>query len=239
MSEWVKGNYAAVTKAATVYEKNGKLLLGLAFDVSGTEMKKATVLAEADGSLNTKNIERLREALGWDGIDPYWFIDAAPNGIECSVEVEMKPGFNDATKMYPNINWINKAGGGTALPESADKRAVLAKFGSKFRAIAGPQPVGAKPQTAPTAPAKPSAPAPPPAPRQAPAPRPAPVATAVKHATLEECWEMMTKKYANLDQDALTEKWYAFVDATGMDQVDMTPQGWDVVKAAITAAPDM
>lgn len=234
MSEvWVKGNYAAVTKAATVYEhpNTHKLLLGVVFDVGGTEMKKSIVLAEADGSLSTVNIGKIREWSGWDGIDPYWFIEAAPTGIEVSVAVEMKPGYKDPTKMYPEINWVNPSGGGgKALPEPTDKRAVLSKWGSKFRAVAGPQPVGAKPQATPATTQKPAV-----TPPTRPAPRPAPVATAVKHATPEECWGMMSTHYPSLGQDALTEKWYAFVDATGMDQADMTPEGWDKVKAAIMA----
>jgi hypothetical protein len=234
MSEWAKGNYAATTKAATVYEKNGKLLLMLAFDVSGTEMKKATVLTEADGSLNTKNLERMREVFNWDGIDPYWFIENATAGLPCEVEVEMKPGFNDPTKSYPNINWINKAGGGgSEMPAPADRKSTLAKYGSKFRAVAGPQPVGVKPATPVAPPAKPT---PPPAPPSAPAPRrPAPPTATVVHATLAECWEMMTTRYPSLSQDAMTDKWYGFIDATGMDQADMTPEGWDKVKASIMA----
>jgi hypothetical protein len=36
----------------------------------------------------------------------------------------------------------------------------------------------------------------------------------------------------------MTEKWYGFVDATGMDQADMTPEGWQTVKTAITSDAD-
>ncbi len=31
------------------------------------------------------------------------------------------------------------------------------------------------------------------------------------------------------------DMWFGFVDATGMDQADMTPEGWARVEAAIAA----
>jgi hypothetical protein len=241
MSEWVEGNYAAKTKAATVYEKEGKLLLAVAFDVGGTEMKSYFVLVQADGSLNTASIAKIREWSGWDGIDPYWFVEATPDGIECEVVVKNETGFKDPTKMYPKIAWVNKAGGsGTALPDPANRNMVIAKYGAKFRAVAGPQPIGTKPAVtpavAPTVAPVATAPTSGPAPR--PAKRPAPMPASENPVTLQECWEMMQKGFKGLNQDQMTEKWYGFVDATGMDQADMTPEGWQTVKSAIIADPD-
>jgi hypothetical protein len=232
MSNWEEGNYEAVTKAATVYEnEKQKLILAVAFDVGGTEMKNRFVLVESDGVLNTVNIAKVREWSGWDGIDPYWFIEAAKTSIKCMVKVKMEPGFRDPTTMYPVIKWVNKAGcEGSALPEEADRRAVLSKYGAKFRAIAGPQPMGAqtKPQGA-TPPQRPQTATPP----QQPPTRPQ---TTAAHATLEECWRLMQQHNQKLKPEQVTEKWYGFIDATGMDQADMTPEGWDKVKASILAS---
>lgn len=226
MENWAEGNYDAATKAATVYEKEGKLLLAIAFDVGGTEMKTYSVLVQADGTVNTATVGKLKEWSGWDGIDPYWFVDNAPGAIACEVAVVLEPGFKDASKMFPKIKWVNKVGGtGSGMPEMADRRAVLSKYGAKFRAIAGPQPTAVRnqPVTQPQRPVSQAASNPPP--RQA-----------VAHATLEECWRLMQQYNQNLKPDEITEKWYAFVDATGMDQADMTPEGWDSVKNSILAA---
>lgn len=232
MSEWAEGNYAATTKAATVYEKEGKLLLAVAFDVGGTEMKSYHVLIQADGSVNEGTVNKIKEWSGWDGTDPFWFVEAATTGISAEVTVKNEPGFKDPTKIYPRIAWVNKAGGSAAaLPDAADRKAVMLKYGAKFRAVAGPQPIGAKPAPTSTPPVKPA-----PATSAGPAPRrPTPVSTAVKHATLQECWELMQTSYPTLGQDSMTEKYYAFVDAQGFDQADMPPEGWDKVKAAIMA----
>ena len=229
MSNWEEGNYGAVTKAATVYEKEGKLLLAVAFDVSGNELKSYFLLVQADGTVNTNTIKKLKEWSGWDGVDPYWFVDNASGGIVCEVVIKMEPGFKEKDKLFPKIAWVNKAGssGGAAMPEMADRRAVLSKYGAKFRAIGGPQPMGAqtKPQGA-TPPQRPQTATPP----QQPPTRPQ--ATAA-HATLEECWRLMQQHNQKLKPEQVTEKWYGFIDATGMDQADMTPEGWDKVKASI------
>jgi len=227
MSNWEEGNYGAVTKAATVYEKEGKLLLAVAFDVSGNELKSYHVLVQADGTVNTVTVAKLKEWSGWDGVDPYWFVDNAPNGIVCEVAIGMEPGFKDASKLFPKIKWVNKAGGSGGMPEMADRRAVLSKYGAKFRAIAGPQPMGMQ--------TKPQAGTPPQRPQTQGNPPARPQATAA-HATLEECWRLMQQHNQKLTPEQVTEKWYGFIDATGMDQADMTPEGWDQVKAAILAS---
>jgi len=63
-----------------------------------------------------------------------------------------------------------------------------------------------------------------------------PVEQKTEHATLEECWRLMQQHNQKLKPEEVTEKWYAHIDATGMDQADMTPEGWDKVKASILAA---
>jgi len=198
--------------------------------VSGHELKAYFLLVQADGTINTNTVAKLKEWSGWDGVDPYWFVDNAKNAISCEVVIKMEPGFKEPDKLFPKISWVNKAGsgGGSALPEMADRRAVLSKYGSKFRAIAGPQPMGAqtKPQTA-TPPQRPQSTVTPPV---------RPVEQKTEHATLEECWRLMQQHNQKLKPEEVTEKWYGYIDATGMDQADMTPEGWDKVKASILAA---
>jgi hypothetical protein len=218
MNNLEAGNYEAVTKAATVYEKEGKLLLAVAFDVEGIELRNYSVLIQADGTVNTRTVDRLKEWSGWDGADPYWFVDEAPAGIPVEVTIALEPGFRDPGRLFPKIQWVNRRGSGSgALPQAADRQKVMSRYGAKFRALAGPQPV----RTATPAQGRPPAP---PAPQRG---------KASRHATLEECWRLMGERFASLSQDEMTEKWYGLIDATGMDQADMTPEGWDQVRAAI------
>jgi hypothetical protein len=233
MSTWQEGEYPATTKAGTIYEKDNKLIFAASFDVGGNEMKAYFVLINADGSVNTKTIDKMKEWSGWDGTDPYWLLDAMPSGINVSVTIKNEPGYKDASKLFPKIQWVNAIREKAAMPETADKSKIMMKFGSKLRAAAGPvatAPVDKPAPTAPTSKPAPTAPKPP-------APKPVPPKKG-EHACLEECWKMCQDKFSTLDEGAIAEKWYSFIDATGMDQATMTPEGWDKVKLAIEAEKD-
>jgi len=223
MSEWAEGNYAAVTKAATVYPKNGKEILGISFDVGGTEMKSYTVIVEPDGTVNTKNCEKLREWSGWDGIDPYWFIEAAKTGIECEVGIEMELY---KEKLYPKIKWVNKAGGsGGGFQTCGDHKAFLAKHGSKFRACAGPQSVATSPRHTPVKFT--------PAPTGTPPARPSPTmppSGGVRH-TNASCWEALGAANPTMPQRELTELWFKLIG--DRDQSTMSPSDWAGIAQAI------
>lgn len=240
MSTWQEGEYPATTKAGTVYEKDGKLLFGGVFDVGGNEMKAYFVLITADGAVNTKTIDKMKEWSNWDGTDPYQLIEIMQTGIDVSVTIKNEPGYKDSTKVFPKIQWVNAVGQKSSMPEAGDREKILMKFGSKLRAAAGP--VAPKPvtQTATTPAMKPVdavPPTTPTAPFAKPAPK-APTKKAPAHSCLEECWKLCQDTFPCLDEDALAEKWYSFIDATGMDQATMTGEGWDTVKQAITAVKD-
>ena len=54
-------------------------------------------------------------------------------------------------------------------------------------------------------------------------------------ATQASAWERLCALGGNLTQEQREEIWFAAVDATGTDQVDMTPEGWAQVQAGIEA----
>jgi hypothetical protein len=212
--------------AGSVYETENKaVMLALRFKLvtaDEPEITFRTCLVTKDGSLMTKNIENLRKWSGWDGVDPYWFMETDLSGIEVELVIENKPGWKDPSKVFPEVQWVNPPGarGGGTMPEASDKKALLAKYGSKFRALAGPQPVG-KPAPKPSAP--PAAPS-----------RPTPAASAVKKVHSQEtAWALMQEKAAGISNEQIEAFWFKFVDATGMDQAEMTPEGWALVEAAI------
>ncbi len=220
------GTYRAKPRSASVYEspKSGALVLALGHELAGGgEIKSYHTLALADGEIRTREIENLKKWSGWDGSDPYWFMDADLTAFDVDLVIENEPGFNDPSKVFPKVKWVNPCGGGGAggLPEASDRRAVLAKYGSKFRAVAGGVPVAAP------APVKPAAPSAPPArpPAQAPARRAA--------ATQAGAWDRLNVLAGAMKREELEAVWFECVDATGMDQADMTAEGWAQVTAAI------
>jgi hypothetical protein len=144
------------------------------------------------------------------------------------------------------VKWVNPpGGGGGGLPGPADRQTVANKWGAKFRALAGGVPAArraaaapaAAPTAAPTAAQRAAPPAasrpveqdlpkrPPPVPQK---PKPA-------QATQASAWAKLIAAAENLPQDQKETLWFGFVDATGTDQADMTPEGWAQVEAAIAA----
>ena len=203
------GVYAARPKAASVYEsEKGALVLALVHALEGgVEIKSYHGLTTRDGAVNTHCVEDLKKWSGWDGCDPYWFMDTDLTGIAVELVVENEPGFSDPSKLFPKVKWVNPPGGGTGggLHDPSDRKSVLAKYGPKFRAVAGP------PQVSSTAPVR----------------KPAP--------TQSSAWARLSELGAGMGRGDLETLWFACVDSTGMDQADMTPDGWGKVTEAIEA----
>jgi len=220
------GKYGAVSHSASVYEKDGKLIVAMEFSV-GAEcemLKKYFVLFKADGSPNVNDYNLIREFSGWDGIDPYWIQENA--GAEWPVEVVVawEPGFKEPSKLFLNIKWVN-AVGGAGMPESSDRATIMARFGSRLRALAGPQPV----QNSRHTPVKTTAPSAPPARVSPPAPtRPPP--GGVNH-TQTSCWEALQAAQPNASQDDVIALWYSLI--AERDQATMNSADWAAVAEAI------
>jgi hypothetical protein len=252
------GTYAARPGAASVYEsEKGALVLALVVKIeNGPELKSYHTLVNRDGSINTRTVDNLKAWSGWNGVDPFWFMENDLTGLEVEVVIANEPGFTDPSKTFPKVKWVNPPGGGNKMPECADRGAILAKYGAKFRAVAGGVPAGAValprvrnaeggarngavgPAAAP--PVKPAVPSDPPTTRPggSPATMPArsgPPVNRPAGATQASAWARLCALGVNLTQEQREEIWFAAVDATGMDQVDMTPAGWAQVQGAIEA----
>src|SRR5512136_1230596 len=107
---------------------------------SGFTFKHTLVLVKADGTIQTKTTDTLKAVFGWDGVDPFWLMDnSGDGGAMRSVEFEIVggPETGDKGGVYFKSQWLNPLGGGMKTPAAADRRSVLAKYGSKFAALAG------------------------------------------------------------------------------------------------------
>ena len=266
MANMQDGVYNAIPVSAGVYEKNGLKLevrfnlcdeQGTVYTQTGTdgneypiEKRMYYALVSKDGAVNTKVIEYLQAwACGWAGDDPFWFADPKNLAAIGMVEVTLKtePAWNDNSKTYQNIKYVNPVGhaashgGGSSEIASGDKAAIMAKYGAKFKAAVGTvaKPLTSKPATPAARPAPAAKPAP--APVRAPA-KPAPAKPA-KAADLPPdgidgqavAWahflDRLPEGTKDADRDA---KWFELVDAAsgGKDQQDMTGEEWKAVMEA-------
>ena len=220
------GKYEAVSNAASVYEKDGKVLLAVEFRVGDENemLKWYTTLFFSDGEPNTKMLKNIRGWSGWDGIDPYWLQDNA--GAEWPVEatVAWEAGNKDPSKTFLNVKWVDKPGCSSGgLPDPADRASLLARFGSKFRAAAGPRAIPSGRHT-PVKTAAPPARVPPPAPTRAPP-------GGVKH-TQSSCWDALQAGQPDASPDEVIALWYSLI--AERDQATMTGADWANVAEAIS-----
>lgn len=210
------------TGVASVYENDKhSLVLCMEISVEGETLKWFTTLATEKDGINTKTIDRLKACFGWNGVDPFWFVDSPDEYKEREVEVtiEMRAGTKNPEKFFPSIQYVDPPGGGAgAMPETGNRSALLAKYGSKFRAISGGAPAAPKAATAKKA-----------------APKAAPAAPA-EASTQDECWRLFCAKNEGKGEDALADAWFALLakEVPGVDQGDFTPAQWGKVKKAIT-----
>ena len=218
------GTYKAQTAQGVVYETEGGALM-VAFDFGideQTSIVGRVCLVKKDGEVLQNNVRSLKEAFGWDGADPFWLADTDLSEREVEIVVEMESGQDGQAR--PTVRWINAPGrgGGMAGIKPADRKAVLAKYGMKFRALAGGTSI--KPATTATK-------APPPAARPAPAPKPAVMAAPT---TIQEAWEAFCQAAGtSFDEQQLQALWYkAVAELTGKaDQAACTPEDWGAVRA--------
>lgn len=203
------------TGAASVYEnQNGNLVLCMEIDVQGEMLRYYAAIATDKDGINTKTVERLKAMFGWDGIDPFWFVDNGAAYAEREVEatIELKQGTR-SDHWFANIKYLDQpgAGSGGEMPQAGNRAGLLAKYGSKFRAIAGGVPA-----------AKPSAP---PVQKTMPLAPPAPPAKPARKSDQMECWS----KYC--EAGGTEADWFKMLAEAvpGVDQGDLTPVQWGLV----------
>lgn len=211
---------ARATGAASVYE-NAKesLIVCLEVDVQGEMLRHYATIATKDNGINTRTVEHLKAMFGWDGLDPFWFADHGADYAEREVEatIELKQG---NTETFANVKYLDPPGGqsgASQMPAAGNRAALLAKYGSKFRAIAGGTPAAKAPAQA----ALPLAKGPP--------PKPPTIKSLVNPSDQGACWA----RYCELG--GTENKWFDTLAAAvpGVDQGDLTASQWGMVLAHI------
>ena len=186
-------------------------------------------LEKKDGSLNTKTLDSLKSALGWDGRDPFWLqeTDLSEHPVQLKLAFDEYNGKTRLKVQYLNP-YGSTGGGAVTKAEGAVKTAIRNRLGSKFRAMAGPaQPAAAKPAAPPKLPpAKPKAPA---APAQAP-----PASKGAAEATMEEAWAEFIKHCdpSKWDQAAVEAEWFRVLAELfpGRQPDELSPVEWAAMR---------
>ena len=192
---------------------------------SGFAFKHTMVLVKADGTIQTKTTDTLKAVFGWDGVDPFWLMDnSLDNGAMRAVEFEIVggPETGDKGGQYFKSQWLNPLGGGLKTPAAADRRSVLAKYGSKFQALAG---------MSSTTPAKPS----PATPKAPPVAKPAPTAPppGALTATMEEAWAALNEAQSGKSPVEVEKLWFDTIARLfpNKSNTDLKPHEWGKLKA--------
>lgn len=219
-----------------IYEASTGSLCGAVpcvMTVSGFTFKHTLVLVKADGTIQTKTTDTLKAVFGWDGVDPFWLMDNSVEGgpmRDVEFEIVGGPETGDKGGQYFKSQWLNPLGGGMKTPAAADRRSVLAKYGSKFQALAGAG--SQKPEVrsqsggvpkVPTA-ARASQPPPPPG---------APT------ATMEEAWASLNEAQAGKPAEAIEKLWFDTIARLfpNKSNTDLKPHEWGKLKAEVAAPP--
>lgn len=205
------GTYKGIVKDISVYLRgeNNRLSAAVQVEINGKELLFREWLELNDGTMSPERIANFRKCFPkWDGTIETLDDTQIVYGAEVQCVVENEADQKDPAKTWSRIRWMNPVGGGSAaMPEKASKATLLAKYGSKFRALAG---------------GTPALKAPPPS-KAPPIPKPT-----VAESTQDECWAALN------DASAAGEaRWFALIAQSGKDQAAMTGTDWGAVMATI------
>jgi hypothetical protein len=190
---------------------------------SGFTFKHTMVIVKADGTVLTKTTDTLKAVFGWDGVDPFWLMDNSEDGgalRATEFEIVGGPETGDRGGQYFKSQWLNPLGGGLKTPAAANRQSVLAKYGNKFRALAGSSATTGK-----------SAP---PVPRSLSSTPPVPKSPMVASpSTMEEAWTQLNESNPGKDGAAIEKIWFDTIAKLfpNKSNTDLKPQEWGKLKA--------
>jgi hypothetical protein len=201
---------------------------------TGFTFKHTMVLVKADGTIQTKTTDTLKAVFGWDGVDPFWLMDSSLDGgamRDVEFEIVGGPETGDKGGQYFKSQWLNPLGGGMKTPLAADRRSVLAKYGSKFQALAGVgkvQSPESKVQSPPKVPTAPRAAQPPPPP-------------GASTATMEEAWAALNEANIGKPAEAIEKLWFDTIARLfpNKSNTDLKPHEWGKLKTEFADAIPM
>ena len=216
------GTHIATIGDRSLYESEGGALM-CCLDCIVNEQTSITAyvtIANKDGALNENGLKTMHEALGWPrgDLESLWaHLESMPRDHQVSIDVGTEWS-DKLQKEMPRVKWVNALnGGGNGVKAWGDRKALLAKYNNKFRAVFGGTPAKPTPKavaTPPATPPKPAAPPPPPAANVAP-------------SDMMAVWQRVCECYG----EKATEAWGVLQDRAGKPQEQITPLEWGAMLA--------
>ncbi len=246
-------HHAEISGKVVVYPTDeGALCLAVPVTLVNAEIawsgKSTHTLVNKEGQLMTKSIDNLRRVFPEWGGDIFGLEDIEVQGRPVEVVGEESEFTNEKGESVTNwkIKWLNPPGGSSRMPEPVadqDRKALIAKFGSKFKAhfgssggaktkpttgAAGKAAVAAT-ETKAEAPAEKKA-APQRAAASGPPSRSNKTSAMARTSSQEEVWTALQKANDGVDENDLATRFYEAQDAVraGADS-NMTPAEWGQV----------
>lgn len=229
------GTYPAKTNGKmVVYEtQSGALCVAVPVVLTGVDWsgKTTITIAKKDGTLQTRSIDNMKQIFGWDGANPFDLEDMETAEIAFTIVGEhenyIPEGKSEEVTVF-KIKWINPINAGAQMPQPVqDRKAVLSKWGSKFKAIATPSKANPVKKVVPVEDDDDGDIAPVPVPVKVIAPRP--VAKAPRVSSGEEIWTKLCEKHNGLPEDQIGEIYYAPQDELFNGRNDLSPVEWGQV----------
>jgi hypothetical protein len=244
-------HYARRTKPVVIVETEaGALGLEIAFELIGGDMKYQGVdtfyFGKKDGSLMLSTWESMKEIFpDWAGTNPFELEEIPVNETgeaefilaQCYIDDSWTPEGKDEPVEQFKAKFLNSLTRGAKRSEpiaESDRKAILAKWGSKFKAVGAASSKSAsasKPAAGKTtAPAKPGAPAQGGKPSREPDPEPE--TETVEESDQETVWDAFQAANPNLDEKKMGAKWFAAQDELfGKGKEAESGEDWGKLKA--------
>lgn len=221
-----KGTHIAkATGRAEVFEHhNGCLVLDLEWElVNGEKTSSRSWLTKKNGEVNVKALQSIKDVFAgkWDGSDPYWFMDATADVVDTEADLVIDEEEYKG-KVELRVKFVNPVRMPGVADEN-DRAKILAKYGSKFRALAGGTSIK-KPASKP------------PAKKPAPAPKKEEPKEEEIEYTHEMCWDLLKNSCKGKSDKELEAEWYKFIDKVpGANKKEaLDPGEWQFIYDMIT-----
>ena len=186
----------------------------------GLEITGYFYLEKRDGAVNEMVYSSLKEALGWDGRDPFRLeeTDLSEQPVQVKLGFESYNGTQRLKVKY--LNPYGSTGGGVSKADESTRTSIRNRLGPKLRAHAGPART-AKPKD--TSPPKNKPPAKPPAGKKPPA-----------ESTMEEAWQAFCAACdpETWDREAIEKEWFRIIADlfNGKTPEELTPGEWATMR---------
>ena len=189
-------------------------------------------IEKRDGSLNDFQIEALKEAFGWPGIDPFWFEEQKElPPVQVTLDWDEYQGKSRIRVQF--INAYDSQPSGITHADADQRRAMLARLGHKLRAHSGGRPAPAPKPT--------GTPKPPPKPAAAPDAPDKPAQAVKPTSTMDAAWALFSKwaETKGVNQDDLNKTWFAAIkEVCGHEEAEkVTPEQWAEVANKLPDIP--